>query len=238
MGEPMRRLLITVVLVMLASLAATLAKSGSSEQASSGMNGMPQGSAAPFPKDVYANTGNRLPAIKREDLDDAGKKLFDSRGPTADGFGPGGIRLYSLPVADHMSAVNSYLRYKSGLDPRLVQLAILVTARESDSEYVWTAHEPQGLQAGLSAEIVEVVKYRKPTAGLAEKDAAIIDLGREVIEKHHVSSQTFARAHSVFGNQELVNYASLMGDYAATAILLNTFDQHIRPADRPLLPIP
>jgi len=29
-----------------------------------------------------------------------------------------------------------------------------------------------------------------------------------------------------------------MGDYAATAILLNTFDQHIRPADRPLLPIP
>jgi 4-carboxymuconolactone decarboxylase len=241
MEEPMRRLLTAVVLVMLASLAANRAKSGRSEQSSSGagMSGMQrQASAAAFPQDVYANTGSRLPAIKREDLDDAGKKLFDSRGPTADAFGPGAIRLYSLPVADHMAAVNSYLRYKSGLDPRLVQLAILVTARESDSEYVWTAHEPQGLQAGLSAEVVDVVKYRKPTAGLVEKDAAIIDLGREVFEKHHVSSQTYARARSVFGNQELVNYAALMGDYAATTTLLNAFDQHIRPADKPLLPIP
>jgi len=34
-----------------------------------------------------------------------------------------------------------------------------------------------------------------------------------------------------------VNYAALIGDYAATTILLNTFDQHIRPADKPLLPI-
>lgn len=237
----MRRLLTAVVLVMLATVAANRAKSGGSEQSSggAGMSGMaPQASAAAFPKDVYANTGSRLPAIKRDDLDDAGKKLFDSRGPTADAFGPGAIRLYSMPVADHMAAVNSYLRYKSGLDPRLVQLAILVTARESDSEYVWTAHEPQGLQAGLSAEVVDVVKYRKPTAGLAEKDAAIIDLGREVFGKHHVSSQTYARARSVFGNQELVNYAALMGDYAATTTLLNAFDQHIRPADKPLLPIP
>src|SRR5580692_2258600 len=137
-----------------------------------------QAPAAAFPKDVYANTGNRLPAIKREDLDDAGKKLFDSRGPV-DSFGPGAIRMYSLPVAEHMEGVNDFLRHKSGLDPRLVELAILVTAREMDSEYVWTAHEPQGLQAGLSPEIVDVVKFRKPTAGLAEKDAAIIDLGRE-----------------------------------------------------------
>ena len=137
-----------------------------------------------------------------------------------------------------MAAVNEYLRYKSGLDPRLVQLVILVTAREFDSEYVWTAHEPQGLKAGLQPEVIDVVKYRKPTAGLAEKDAVIIDLGREVIGKHHASSATAARALSLFGKQGLVNIASLMGDYASTAILLNTFDQHVRPGDKPLLPIP
>jgi alkylhydroperoxidase family enzyme len=122
-----------------------------------------QTAAGAWPKDIYTDTGNRLPAVKRESMDDAGRKLFDSRGPTADAFGPGGIRLYSPPVAEHMAAVNDYLRYKSGLDPRLVQLAILVTARETDSEYVWTAHEPQGLKAGLQPEIVDVVKYRKPT---------------------------------------------------------------------------
>jgi 4-carboxymuconolactone decarboxylase len=235
----MKRALNVTLMILVASIAASLAKSGTSEQAASSTNSTaPAASTAAFPKDVYANTGNRLPAIKREDLDDVGKKLFDSRGPNADSFGPGAIRLYSLPVADHMAAVNGYLRNQSGLDPRLVQLAILVTAREADSEYVWTAHEPQGLKAGLSPEIIDVVKYRKPTAGLAEKDAAIIDLGREDFQKHHVSSATFARAQSLFGKKELVEYVALMGDYAATTTLLNAFDQHIRPADKPFLPIP
>lgn len=197
-----------------------------------------QSSAAAFPKDVYANTGNRLPAIKREEMDDAGKKLFDARGPNVDAFGPAAIRLYSPSVAEHMGAVNDYLRNKSGLDPRLVQLAILVTARECESEYIWTAHEPQGLKAGLQPDVIDVVRFRKSAEGLPEKDSVIIQFGREAVGKHHVSSEVAARATKLFSKQELVNYAALMGDYAATATLLNAFDQHVRPADKPLLPLP
>ncbi len=231
------RNLIGMLLVIGISVAAGRTLSGRSQQAAGAAGTPSQASMATFPKDVYANTGNRLPAIKRDDLDDAGKKLFDGRGPV-DSFGPGAIRLYSLPVSEHMEGVNDFLRHKSGLDPRLVELVILVTARESDSEYVWTAHEPQGLKAGLQQEIVDVVKYRKPTNGLAEKDAVIINLGREVLVKHHVSSEVAARALDLYGKQGLVNIVSLMGDYASTAILLNAFDQHVRPTDKPLLPIP
>jgi 4-carboxymuconolactone decarboxylase len=137
-----------------------------------------------------------------------------------------------------MGAVNDFLRHKSGIDPSLVELVILVTARESDSAYVWNAHEPQGLKAGLSKESIDAVRYRKPTTGLAEKDAAIIDLGREVLRNHHASSATAARALNLFGKQGVVNIASLMGDYASTEILLNTFDQHVRPTEKSLLPIP
>ena len=57
----------------------------------------PQSAGATFPKDIFPETGNRLPGIKRDSLDDAGKKLFDSRG-AVDMFGPGAIRLYSLPA--------------------------------------------------------------------------------------------------------------------------------------------
>jgi 4-carboxymuconolactone decarboxylase len=232
------RSLIGLLLVIGTSVAAGHGLSARSEQSATSTAGTStQASSSTFPKDVYANTGNRLPAIKRDDLDDAGKKLFDMRGP-ADSFGPGAVRLYSPSVAEHMGAVNDYLRHKSGLDPRLVELAILVTARESDGEYEWTAHEPQGLKAGLSPEIIDIVRNRKPTSGLAEKDAVIIDLGRETIGKHHASSETAARALNLFGKQELVNIVSLMGDYASTAILLNAFDQHVRPTDKPLLPIP
>ena len=230
--------LIALLLVIGTSVAAGHALSGRSEQATaSAAATSAQASGGTFPKDIYADTGNRLPAIKRDALDDAGKKLFDMRGP-ADAFGPGGIRLYSPSVAEYMGSVNDYLRHKSGLDPRLVELAILVTARESDSEYVWTAHEPQGLKVGLQQETIDIVKYRKSPEGLPEKDAVIIQLGREAIGKHHVTSDTAARAMNLFGKQGLVNIVFLMGDYASTAILLNAFDQHVRPADKPLLPIP
>ena len=224
------RFWITILLIIGPSVAAGIPL-GAQSQASLA------GAAAAFPKDVYADTGNRLPAIKREDLDDAGKKLLDGRGP-ADSFGPGAIRMYSLPVAEHMEGVNDFLRHKSGLDPRLVELAILVTAREMDSEYVWTAHEPQGLKVGLPPATVDIVRFRKSTEGLPEKDAVIIQLGRETIGKHHASSDVAARALNLFGKQGAVNYVSLMGDYASTAILLNAFDQHVRPTDKPLLPIP
>ena len=175
--------------------------------------------------------------MKREALNDAGKKLYDTRG-VADAFGPGAIRLYSPPVAEAMTGLNDYLRRKSGLEPRLVELAILVTAREMDSEYVWTAHEPPALKAGLAQAVVDTVKYRRPLTTLGEREAVIVQLGRDAISQHKVGSDTFARAVKLFGHQGVVNIVALMGDYAATTILLNVADQHVRPRDKSLLPIP
>jgi len=190
---------------------------------------------AVLPKDIDPDTGNRFPAIKREALNDAGKKIYDAR---VDAFGPGSIRLYSQPVADAMTEVNDYLRRKSGLESRLVELAILVTAREMDSEYVWTAHEPPAQKAGLQQAVIDTVKYRRPVTMLGEKDAVIVQLGRDAIGKHKVGSDTFARAVKLFGHQGVVNIVALMGDYAATTILLNVADQRVRPKDKSLLPIP
>jgi 4-carboxymuconolactone decarboxylase len=208
------------------------------EEALSGSAGRSsQAARRPLPADIHPETGNRFPALRREALNDTGKKLYDARG-VADGFGPGAIRLYSPPVAETMTSVNDYLRRKSGLEPRLVELAILVTAREMDSEYVWTAHEPPARKAGLDQQVIDIVKLRRPLTGLAERDAVIVQLGRDAIGTHKVASDTFARAVTLFGHQGVVNIVALMGDYAATAILLNVADQHVRPRDTSLLPLP
>ena len=226
------------LLVLAFTVATGHALSRRSEQAVSGAaNQSSQASGRTLPGDIFPDTGNRFPAIKREELNEAGKKMYDARG-VADGFGPGAIRLYSPPVADAMTNVNDYLRRKSGLEPRLVELAILVTAREMDSEYVWTAHEPAAQKAGLEQQIIDTVKYRRPLTTLGEKEAVIVQLGRDSIGKHKVGSDTFARAVKLFGNQGVVNIVSLMGDYAATTILLNVADQHVRPRETSLLPIP
>ncbi len=226
------------LLVLGISVATGHALGRTSEQAVSGAAGQSsQASRGTLPRDIHPETGNRFPAIKREALDEAGKKLYDARG-VADGFGPGAIRLYSPPVAEAMTGVNTYLRRKSGLDDRLVELAILVTAREMDSEYVWTSHEPAAQKAGLEQQIIDTVKYRRPLTTLGEKEAVIVQLGRDSMGKHNVGSDTFARAVKLFGHQGVVNIVALMGDYAATTILLNVAGQHVRPRDTSLLPIP
>ena len=85
---------------------------------------------------------------------------------------------------------------------------------------------------------IDVVRFRWPITQLGEKESLIIQLGREALGKHKVSSNTFARALKLFGKRNLVNWVSLIGHYAATAVLLTTFDQQIAPGQKPLLPIP
>jgi 4-carboxymuconolactone decarboxylase len=102
---------------------------------------------------------------------------------------------------------------------------------------VWTAHEPAAQKAGLEQRIIDAVKYRRPLSGIGEKEAVIIQLGRDSITRHKVTSDTFARAVKQFGHQGVVNIVALIGDYAATSILLNVADQHVRPRDKSLLPI-
>lgn len=227
--------LMALLLVIGASVALSYGLNLRPPQSSSGSSR----AASSFPKDVHPETGNRLPPINRDNLDDAAKKMYDAGG-NAPGvnYGPQRLRLYTAGAEVFSSGLNDFLRRKAGLDPALVELSILAAVREMDGEYEWTAHEPAALKAGISQQVVDAVKYRKPLTGIDEKQATIIDLGREAVGKHKVSSETFARALKLFGERNLVNIVCLMGDYVSTAVLLDTFDQHVKPTDKPLLPIP
>ncbi len=212
------------------------------QQASdSGAKGQEAYSAA-VPGDVHPDSRNRLPLVRREDFSESDRKIFDLvAGDTRSLVGlqgPGGIRLHSPRLSEAAFRGNEFLRFENGLGRRLSELAILVTARELDQQFEWTAHEPAGLKAGLEQSIIDIVKYRRPVAGLGEKEAAIIQLGREAVGRRKVSPETFARALKEFGKEGLVNLVSLIGQYAATAILLDTFDQQLPAGQKPLLPMP
>src|SRR3989441_6456721 len=104
-----------------------------------------------LPKDIYPESRSRLPLPKREALDEQGKRVYDSvldpKRPTLAGFqGPAGIWLHTPRVGEPFREMNRILRNEVPLAPRLRELAILVTAREFDSQFEWTAHEPVTLK--------------------------------------------------------------------------------------------
>jgi 4-carboxymuconolactone decarboxylase len=197
---------------------------------------------ADYPGDVDDESGFRLPLPKRDSLDESGQRsydrLVDPKGGTIKGLrGPGGIQLYSPRVAELGHPLNQYLRFGSGLGGRVRELAILTTARECDSQFEWAAHESEALREGVPQAIIEIIRRRGSTAGLDEADAIVIDLGRAALRDHKVDSPTFARALKQFGAKGLVDLVALMGNYAATAALLTTFDMQLPPGQPPLLPI-
>jgi 4-carboxymuconolactone decarboxylase len=193
-----------------------------------------------MPSDIDLQSGFRLPLPKREDLDEAGKRAYDraaTPGASIVGLrGPAGIQLYSTKTVEARNAAAQYLRFKV-FAPNVREVAILVVAREMDSQFEWAAHEPEALKEGVPQAVIDVIKHRKSTQGLDETYAAIIELGRETFGGHKLSSATFARAKAVFEPTKLVELVLLMGNYAGTAALLTAFDMQLPEGQKPLLPV-
>lgn len=195
--------------------------------------------AATGQSDIDPVSLSRLPLVNRADLDADGQRIYDyvaAPNKTIPPTGPAPISMYSPKVAESIQMLNQYLRFNGVLSRRDTELAILVAAREFDQQYEWTGHEVAARNAGVDQSIIDVVKYGKNASVLADKDAIIVNFGRQLFREHKLDSAVFSKAVSYFGRQGTVEMATVMGDYALAAIMLTAADQQL-PADRkPTLP--
>ena len=196
-----------------------------------------------FPKDVHAESWCRLPLVRREDLPEGAKEIFDNHvtpgGDSHAGMqGPGGVRLHSPRLAELSRPAVRYLRHETGLSTRIREVAILTSAREHNSKFEWQQHERVGLREGVPPRTIDVIKHRKPVDGLDEAEAVVIEMGRQLFREHTLSSELFAKARDIFGEQKLIDLIANMGIYAATAILLAAVDMQVPPDEEILLPVP
>ena len=204
-----------------------------------------------IPSDIQEDSWARLPTIARESLDADARRVFDlivnpdSR--YAGGLrGPIGMWMYSPRMAEHIFPASTYLRYGADgtRDQRLTELAILATARELDSQYEWSAHEPAARTAGLEDEIIDFVRYNQPlieastVPSLGAPERAVIQVARELINEPKLSSEAFAAAQALFGNEGVMDLAGLIGYYTFVNYTLKTFDVQRTPGSQLLLPLP
>lgn len=185
-----------------------------------------------LPPDINPVTLSRLPPVTAADLDEEGQRLLSARTNYKPGPGPGHVSVYSprdinlgIPTGE-----------KSPVGPRYFQIAVLITAREIDQQYEWTAHELMGRRQGLEQSVIDVIKYNKDVAPLSEKDATLITFGRTLFREHHVSSELWAKMVSQFGRQRTVQLMMIMGEYFKAGIMMDAVDQHLPPGRDALLP--
>ena len=144
-------------------------------------------------------------------------------------------------IAKRGSHLSEYLRLESSLSSKIQELAMLVTAREQDCQYIWNAHAATGRSAGLADETVDRLRDRHELTGLAPDEAAVVDFGREFFRTHRVSAASFEAALAQFGVRgvtELTNLTNLMGYYALLAFNVNAFEVDLPPErTEPTLPV-
>jgi 4-carboxymuconolactone decarboxylase len=126
-----------------------------------------------LPKDIDPESLSRLPLVKRDSLDENGKRIYDyirGRNETAPKTGPGGVSLHSPAAAEPIQMLNQALR-KTVIGAKYFEISALIAAREFDQQYEWSGHEPGALRAGVDQAVIDAIKYNRDLKGLDDKDA-------------------------------------------------------------------
>jgi 4-carboxymuconolactone decarboxylase len=181
----------------------------------------------------------RLSPATRDTVPESQRDVFDeivgSGSPAA--TGPGSVTIHVPEAGKRLSALNQYLRETSSLPKKVQELAMLVTAREMDCQYVWNAHAASAKAEGVPAAVVDALREGDDMPPLAPDEAAVINYGQEFYRTHRISSGTFQAVQESLGKQGLVELTMIMGNYALMAFLVNSFDSSL-PATRTELLLP
>jgi 4-carboxymuconolactone decarboxylase len=133
-----------------------------------------------------------------------------------------------------LSDLVEHLRYHTSLTDAETELAICISARASNSDYIWNAHTRLGLQAGTREEALHAVDTHGPLDGLTADESLIIRFGQELLEQPTVSDDTFDAVQSRFGERGLMELVAVMSVYTMNANILRVVNYEAAPEARRL----
>ena len=155
-------------------------------------------------------------------------------GPRGKVQGPIRAAIHNAELADRWQALGALLRYNTSLTPRLSEIAILVTAKASQSPFEWYAHRIEAEKIGLEKDIIENILHLKKSTLMSKEEEITFDFALQLCQIKSVSSATYTLALNHFGEKTVVELTALVGYYTMVAMTLNAHEiplpQGITPA--------
>ena len=127
-------------------------------------------------------------------------------------------------MAHAFNGVGNYIRFKSSLDPRLRELAILQVGWLAKSEYEFTHHVRIGKEFGVTDEdIAGLIAETDGKPSRLEPLAKVILKGaREMTRDMAMSEATFAEIKRELSNEQMVDLVLTIAFYCAVVRVLAT----------------
>ena len=169
---------------------------------------------------------SRLPELSYDAMTPEQQALHDAilSGPRGRIQGPLKAWLHSPGLGDVAQKLGAYARFNSLLEPRLSELAIIVTGAHFKAEYEWYAHVRFAHDAGIPEEVTEAIR-KGETPDLPAADQRIVHkVALELNRTHRLSDETFAEAQEVLSLPALIDLIAIVGYYGLVSLTLNAFE--------------
>jgi len=166
---------------------------------------------------------SRMPMISDGELTAEQRKAVADivAGPRGHLVGPFIPLLRSPEFMNRLQKTGEYLRFNSAFEPRLSELAILITARAWSQNFEWHHHRPIAEKAGLRSDIVDAIASGRRPEAMAMDEAAIYDFLDELLRTRNVSDVTYRRVVGMFGEKGVIDLIGIHGYYSLLAMILN-----------------
>ena len=135
--------------------------------------------------------------------------------------GPYNALLRSPEMARRCFDFLDYLRFRTSVNKRLNEFAILIQARISNAQYEWWAHETIARKAGLSDAVMDDLRACRRPASMQADEALVYDYCVQLSLNHRVPDALWQKAVDAMGAQAVVDLTVLSGTYVMVSMLLN-----------------
>jgi 4-carboxymuconolactone decarboxylase len=177
----------------------------------------------------------RFPQLTMDQLDDKQKPLAEQimKVSSVGLAGPYNPMMRSPVLGQRLFDLFHYLRWETSVPTRLNEFAILIIARQWRSQVEWYAHAPLAAKAGLSDQVIAELKANARPSKMAEDEAVVYDFVTELTTTQTVSDATYARAKTVFNDQQIVDLTAVAGNYVMVAMMLAMAEETTPPGKEP-----
>ena len=142
-------------------------------------------------------------------------------GPRGEVRGPFIALLHNPAIAKHLQSLGEQLRWKSKLPQKLVELAVLITARKWTCQHEWFIHAELARKSGLDGAIIDAIRERREPPAKGD-EALVYEFCRDAHATGRVGDKAFAAVQDRFGLDGAVELLVLSGYYTMMAMVLNT----------------
>lgn len=168
----------------------------------------------------------RLPSLDPAKLTPEQKAVYDAiaAGPRGRVQGPLAVWLHSPGLADNAQKLGAFCRYGTSLEPRLSELAILVTGRAWTAQFEWAVHKPIALKAGLSEAVVDAIRNRSTPPFERDDERVVHDFAMALHLDRKVPQALYDEAVAALGVTAVVELVGILGYYTLISMTLNVFN--------------